>query len=286
MNTGDGIVASARPAPDILITELHKRVLSAVALAPPVLAAVWFGPPWFDVLICGVALLLAWEWARMALPVGVSERAVSACLGITVAVAVVVFAIGRADGAFAAVAIGSVLGYLLAPANRRLWVAAGALYIGLPLLAIVWLRSDPVLGRQTVIWILGVVWAADIGAYAAGRAIGGPKLAPAISPNKTWAGLFGAVTAAGAAGAAIAWWMGTVGLFGLALASALLGLVSQGGDLLESGMKRRFKVKDSSNLIPGHGGVLDRVDALLAAAVAVAAVNIVGAGRGHVLTWW
>lgn len=257
-----------------------------MALAPPVLAAVWFGPPWFDALICAVAFLMAWEWARMALPVGVSERAISACLGITVAVAVIVFAMGRADGAFAAVATGAVLCYFLAPTNRRLWVAAGALYIGLPLLAIVWLRSDPVLGRQTVIWILGVVWAADIGAYAAGRVIGGPKLAPSVSPNKTWAGLFGAVMAAGAAGAAFAWWMGTGGLVGFTLASSLLGLVSQGGDLLESGMKRRFNVKDSSNLIPGHGGLLDRVDALLAAAVAVAAVNIVGAGQGHVLTWW
>lgn len=256
-----------------------------MALAPPVLAAVWFGRPWFDILVCVAAFLLAWEWARMALPAGVSERTIAACLGIALAAAVVILALGRADGAFAAVATGAVLCYFLAPANRRLWVAAGALYIGLPLLAIVWLRSDETLGLQTVIWILGVVWAADIGAYAAGRAIGGPKLAPSISPNKTWAGLLGAVTAAGGAGAAFAWWMG-MGLVGLPLVSALLGLISQGGDLLESGMKRRFNVKDSSNMIPGHGGVLDRVDALLAAAVAVTAANILGAGRGHVLTWW
>lgn len=257
-----------------------------MALAPPVLAAVWLGRPWFDLLVCGVAFLLAWEWTRMALPAGVSEKAISACLGILVGAAVFLLSIGRVDGAFASVAAGTVICYFLAPANRRLWVAAGALYIGLPLLAIVWLRSDPVLGRQTVIWILGVVWAADIGAYSAGRAIGGPKLAPSISPNKTWAGLLGAVAAAGAAGAACAWWMGTDGRVGLALASALLGLVSQGGDLLESGMKRHFNVKDSSNMIPGHGGVLDRVDALLAAAFTVAAANILGAGRGHVLTWW
>lgn len=257
-----------------------------MALAPPVLAAVWFGRPWFDFLVGGVAFLLAWEWARMALPAGVSEKAVSACLGIALAMAIAILAIGRADAAFAAVAMGAVLCYFLAPTNRRLWVATGALYIGLPLLAVVWLRSDEALGRQTVIWILAVVWAADIGAYAAGRAIGGPKLAPSISPNKTWAGLLGAVTAAGAAGAGFGSWMGTGGLVGLMLASALLGLVSQGGDLLESGMKRHFNVKDSSNMIPGHGGVLDRVDALLAAAVAVAAANILGGGRGHVLTWW
>lgn len=250
------------------------------------LAAVWFGRPWFDFLVCGVAVLLAWEWARMALPADVSERTISACLGLALAAAVVILAIGRADGAFAAIATGAVICYFLAPTNRRLWVAAGALYIGLPLLAVVWLRSDETLGRQTVIWMLGVVWAADIGAYAAGKTIGGPKLAPSISPNKTWAGLLGAVAAAGVAGAACASWTGAEGLVGLALASALLGLVSQGGDLLESAMKRRFNVKDSSNMIPGHGGLLDRVDALLAAAVAVAVANLLGAGRGHVLTWW
>ncbi len=122
---------------------------------------------------------------------------------------------------------------------------------------------------EVILWILFAVWATDIGAYAAGRAIGGPKLAPRISPNKTWAGLGGGVLAAiligVAAGAVVSW----APSLELAILSGVLAVVAQGGDLFESGVKRHFGVKDSSNLIAGHGGFLDRLDGVLAAGVAM-----------------
>jgi len=138
----------------------------------------------------------------------------------------------------------------------------------LPVLSLVWIRA---LGWQTLLWTLGIVWATDIGAYAAGRAIGGPKLLPRVSPKKTWAGLAGGVLSAALVGAYAARWSG-MGIAGLSLLSAGLAVVAQAGDLAESWVKRYFGVKDSSGIIPGHGGVLDRVDGLLAVAPVVAAV--------------
>lgn len=213
------------------------RTVSALVLAPPVLAAVHFGWPFFEILIALGALVLAWEWWRICAP---------------------------------------------AP-SRVSWLAAGLLYIVPPCLALLWLRSDPALGRETLFWLLALVWATDIGAYASGRLIGGPRLAPAISPKKTWAGLIGGACCAGATGAAAAALLGKGALLPLAALSAILAVVSQGGDLLESWVKRRFDTKDSSNLIPGHGGLLDRVDGLLAAAAAVALIDLVAGGK--VLEW-
>lgn len=160
--------------------------------------------------------------------------------------------------------------------------AFGLPYITLPAAALVWLRSDPVAGFETILWLLCMVWATDIGAYAAGRTIGGPKLAPRFSPKKTWAGLVGGVISAAVVGAAFASWLG-LSLIGFASLSGVLAVVAQAGDIFESAVKRRFDVKDSSNLIPGHGGVLDRVDGVLPVAVVVAAVALIQGGG--ILTW-
>ncbi|MEW5728019.1 MAG: phosphatidate cytidylyltransferase, partial [Pseudomonadota bacterium] len=154
--------------------------------------------------------------------------------------------------------------------RAHLWAGLGALYVGLPSVALVWLRGDPEVGRETVFWLLLLVWATDTGAYAFGRLIGGPKLMPAVSPKKTWAGLVGGMICAGAVGLAVAAAVPLPNAAGLAVGSAMLAVVAQAGDLLESWVKRRFGVKDSSSIIPGHGGVLDRVDGLLAAGAAVA----------------
>jgi phosphatidate cytidylyltransferase len=161
------------------------------------------------------------------------------------------------------------------------WVAAGVVYIGVPVLSILWLRGQD---RETAFWLLLVVWATDIVAYAAGRIIGGWKLMPRVSPKKTWAGLIGGTIGAAIVGGATAAvlhlaiepWM-------LAGASAILALIAQAGDLLESAVKRHFDAKDSSALIPGHGGILDRIDGLLAAAPA-AAVFCLALGGG--ITAW
>ena len=167
--------------------------------------------------------------------------------------------------------------------RRPLWLAAGFVYIAVPCIALSWLRATPETGLAIILWLLAVVWATDIGAYFAGRGIGGPKLAPRISPKKTWAGLAGGMIAAGAVGAVTAAVLELPGTLGLIAFSMALAVVAQGGDLVESAVKRHFKVKDSGTIIPGHGGLLDRLDGLLTAAPAVAAVALMS-GEG-VLAW-
>jgi len=163
------------------------------------------------------------------------------------------------------------------------WRLVGALYIGLPCWALLSLRADPVAGRDTLFWVLAEGWAADTGAYTFGRLIGGPKLAPVISPNKTWAGLAGGISMAAIVGVGAALLLDQTAVLTLAGLSALIGAVSQGGDLIESWVKRHFGVKDTGSIIPGHGGLLDRVDGLLTAAVGVAILSAVG--KGSILTW-
>jgi phosphatidate cytidylyltransferase len=164
------------------------------------------------------------------------------------------------------------------------WLLAGLVYIGAPSYALIYIRSDIELGYETVLWVFVLVWATDILAYAAGRTFGGPKLAPAISPNKTWSGLLGGMSGAAVAGIITALAFDHSSVIPLALISAGLGAFSQGGDLLESWVKRKFGKKDSGSLIPGHGGLFDRVDGLLAASLAVAAIDYTSA-RGSLLSW-
>ncbi len=150
-------------------------------------------------------------------------------------------------------------------ASRPAPLPIGLGWIALAVAALVALRGDPLAGRANVLFVVLVVWATDIGAYFAGRAIGGPRLAPRISPGKTWSGAAGGVAGAVAAGLIVAGWQGRQANPGLAaVIAAFLSVVGQAGDLLESLVKRRFGVKDSGHLIPGHGGALDRLDALLA----------------------
>jgi len=167
--------------------------------------------------------------------------------------------------------------------GRPLWLVLGAIYIAVPCWALVHLRATGTDGAQTLFWLLAVVWSADTGAYAFGRLIGGIKLAPVISPNKTWAGLIGAIATAGGTGAVAASVFGLGDLLTLAGWSAVIGAVSQAGDLVESWVKRHFGVKDTGAILPGHGGMFDRVDGLLAAAVGVAVIEFFD--KGNFLTW-
>jgi phosphatidate cytidylyltransferase len=160
---------------------------------------------------------------------------------------------------------------------------AGVAYVTLAGAALLWLRADPLAGRADVLFLLLIVWAGDIGAYLVGRWCGGPRLAPRISPGKTWSGALGGLLAAIAVGLLAAHLLsGGVTIWRGALVAALLGLVAQAGDLLESYVKRRLEVKDSSHIIPGHGGLLDRLDGVLAAAPAAALLALT-LGRGVVL---
>jgi phosphatidate cytidylyltransferase len=172
--------------------------------------------------------------------------------------------------------VGAALTLLL---RRRLRLAFGVVYVGLAAVALLWLRDAPGVGRGNILFLVLVVWGSDIGAYAAGRLIGGRRLAPAISPGKTWSGAVGGLLVGMAAG-----WLGVIALVGapawLALpVAAMLSVVSQTGDLFESWLKRGFGVKDSSHLIPGHGGLFDRLDGLLTAAP-MAGLLALWLGRG------
>jgi phosphatidate cytidylyltransferase len=273
--------ATALPVPEtgFLSHALTMRVLSALVLAVPVLASVYFGSPAFELMVSAAAVAMAWEWYQMCArdAPGVSAVAV----GVTLLAAITAVGLAQTAVSLAVLAIGAVGVFIVS--RRHLWLSAGIFYVGLPCVAIVWLRNEPATGRETIFWLLGLVWASDIGAYAFGRLIGGPKLAPSVSPNKTWAGLFGAIVCAGLVGVATAAILELEEFWRLALISTILGAAAQAGDLLESWVKRRFGVKDAGSLIPGHGGFLDRVDALIAAVVITALINAVG--EGSMLTW-
>jgi len=254
-------------------------VLSAVILAPAVLACIWFGDWPFDVVMILVGVGLAFEWVRM----GGSPVLVWPGIAVpgTVLLASLAVALGY-HGAGVTILVAAVAGLLAAPNHARM-AALGVAYVGLGVLALLWLRDDPVVGRANLFFVLVLIWASDIGAYLTGRALGGPRLAPSISPGKTRSGAVGGLLAAVLISCILAYMVQPPASIGWLIAvSVVLGIVAQSGDLLESMIKRHFGVKDSGRIIPGHGGLLDRLDALLAAAP-VAALLALTAGRGVVL---
>lgn len=263
---------------------LRLRILSALVLAPLPIVAIWFGGPVLTVLTIAAAIVMAWEWGRLcgggtagfaapALIVGIAAAVIAASLG------------GIGVGTLLALS-GALVVWQIAQhhhAAAPLWLAAGSLWVALPCIILLWLVQSGNASRGTLFWVFAVVWATDIGAYLIGRQVGGPLLAPKWSPRKTWAGLVGGIVCAALAGWATAGMMGANTVLPLVLVSAGLAIVEQFGDLAESVAKRRFGVKDASNLIPGHGGLLDRLDGLLAVIPAVALLTLFGGGS--VLTW-
>lgn len=269
--------------------ELGLRIAAAAVLIPVVLAIVWHGGWWFAVLLVVAGGLMAQEWCAIVHPGSPAQLALH-----LVAVLAAALVSGLLGGAAAAVCIAAI--WLIAGLHAqrvstasRFWAFAGVPYVALPVAALFALRSDPAYGLTAVVWLMVVVWSADTAAYAAGRGIGGPKLAPAISPNKTWAGLGGAAVGAAVAGGVAGWLMELPWLGPVVLIAALLGVVEQLGDLFESSLKRQYSVKDSGTIIPGHGGMLDRVDGLVAAALAAVLIGMAnsdtqGIGTG-LLVW-
>ncbi len=248
---------------------LRMRVVSAIVLIPIALAAVWFGPPWIVMIVVLAGLAMAWEWGRLA-----SAGEFGASTAIVMA-AVVLAVCGAAAGRFSLAVAVALAGAVAAAALRRrewVWTAIGTLWIACGCVAFLWLAAAG--GRLFIFWLLGVVWATDIFAYFVGKTIGGPRLAPQLSPNKTWAGFAGGLLGGAVVGTLTAVWAGGPNEPITAI-SLGLSLVSQGGDLAESWAKRHFAVKDTSGLIPGHGGVLDRLDGLLAATIAVVVLTFV-----------
>ena len=263
---------------------LTLRILSALVLAPIAVGAVWFGSPWLPILTAIAAAGMAWEWARLCR--GGRVGTTGAVLIAAVLVAIIVAVTAGIGPAIAVAAVAAAVVFWIAAREHELeprWFALGLLWIALPCVLLLWLAHAEGAGRLTLLWIFAIVWATDIGAYMVGRRIGGPLLAPHWSPRKTWAGIIGGAGCAALAGWATAGMLGLSSALPLVLVSAGLAIVEQFGDLAESVAKRRFGVKDSSGLIPGHGGLLDRLDGLLAVIPAVALLTLIGGGS--VLTW-
>ena len=269
----------AQPAPTpSRWRDLGVRCASAAVLIPLVLIDAWVGGIWFAMIAAAIGAIAAREWCRMVFGGDLAQTVIHTA----VAVAGVALAVEDRYGAALGVALAGWAASLALEQARgsriNLWAAAGVPYVALPPLALVVLRQHPEHGLTAVLFLFAVVWSADTAAYFFGRLIGGARLWPAVSPNKTWAGLFGAMTGAALAG------FGTVlvaplpAMLPVVLIAALLAVVEQGGDLFESALKRAHGVKDAGRLIPGHGGLLDRVDGLVAAAVAAALLGIARGG--------
>jgi phosphatidate cytidylyltransferase len=256
--------ASEHPAG---ISDIGRRLASGVVFAAITIALAWAGQMPFALLVLVAGLFMSWEWCRVVR--GADFDLTLLVHGVAVAAAAVLTAFGYAALGLSVLVIGTIIVVSLQFGERPIFSAAGVLYCGLPAVALLWLRGDEPMGFLAVLFIFLVVWATDTAAFIAGRVIGGPKLAPRISPQKTWAGLAGGVAAAGFTAAVFALFTATQPGF-LLLVGLATGLIAQGGDLAESALKRTFGVKDASNLIPGHGGFLDRLDGIVAVAVATA----------------
>ena len=255
---------------------LALRIITAVVLAPVAIAAAWFGG-WPFAAFWGVAAVaVLWEWTTLV--VGDRYRLMLSSCASAIAVAALVAGRGRPLTAILLVGLGALAATIFAPRERRFWITAGIGYAGVMLLAPLLLRADAAYGFSAIVLLFAIVWSTDIFAYFAGRAIGGPKLAPAISPKKTWAGaIAGALGAIGVA-VAVAHLLGPLERGTIAIVALLLSVLAQLGDLLESWVKRRFGAKDSSRLIPGHGGVMDRLDGFWAAALVGCLVGLLRGG--------
>lgn len=258
------------------MSDLKLRFLSAIILGPAVLGAAYLGGwPFFVVVLLAGVLFLS-EWLTMT---GSSQFGRQAIIGYsTLIIAAVLFAVGQGTASIICVVVGSLIAYGLAGFSRTgRWAAEGVVYSGFAVYALLAARAGDT-GLVFVFFLLVVVWATDIFAYFTGRALGGPKLWQRVSPNKTWSGALGGLLSAVGLGVGLVYFSGQSGLLGWGLLAAVLSVVSQGGDLLESAIKRRFNVKDSSGLIPGHGGIMDRVDGLVAAAILAAALGLLAGG--------
>ncbi|MCC6949102.1 MAG: phosphatidate cytidylyltransferase [Bradyrhizobiaceae bacterium] len=249
--------------------------MSAVVLVALALGTAWLGGPVFLFAWTLAALAVWWEWTGV---VGADPRALPAAVG---AVAILGMAVALAMNAPAIALVCAVIGSGIAAAStypRRGWALAGVFYAAAVLVPAVMLRNDAAFGLVAILWLFAVVWAEDTGAYFTGRAFGGPKLAARISPNKTWSGALGGTLAGMAAGSAVVLAAGIVWRPIHLLVAFVIVVAAQIGDLLESALKRHFGVKDAGTLIPGHGGMMDRIDGFLLAAVFALLIGLVRGG--------
>jgi phosphatidate cytidylyltransferase len=273
-NMGD-LAAQSGHAPGIRGIKLNwdwvTRPLFGIALAVVTVVAVFGGVDYMAIFAAAIGVAGAREWHRM-----VTNRVFGPDFFVTSGAIVVALVTALAWPhsfiPWAVLAVGASVSFVRAIARLEPapWQGAGAIYLGGPMLALLQLRGAPH-GAMIIVGLFVAVWATDTGALFCGNLIGGPKLWPALSPNKTWSGTLGGILAAAGAECAFVAFLGGHPLFGAVL-GAVISIVAHGGDLFESWVKRVFQRKDSGNMIPGHGGVLDRVDSTLAAAPFLAAL--------------
>lgn len=274
-------------------SNLFLRIMSSLVFVPIVLGSIWYGRsvyedysiPLFNIFLVCLGTGLAWEWDRMF-----HQKLTESSLLLTVLSALIVFITeDRPSFSLWLVLVSTTI--LFYKTKGALLFSFGAAYIGLPLTALSYLyHTNGHVSREIVLWLFFVVWATDVGGYIVGKSVGGPKLLPKISPKKTWAGFVGAILCAMSVAYIFALYLKAHGyMLGnfefntkmLVFSSGIVAIISQIGDLFESGIKRHLELKDSSNLIPGQGGLFDRFDGLIFAACAVA---MVVALTGE--SWW
>jgi len=253
-------------------------------MLPLVIGAIYLGGPVFNAMIVMVAAILLWEWQGLVL----CEQVIIRNLSILGTIALLTTSIFLPTSILGLLPFGLLIGLLVMERTKRydtLLMAMGPVYVGVPCLALIHLRND--FGFALTVWCFAMVWATDIGGYAFGKTIGGAKLAPSVSPNKTWAGLLGGMFCSALVAMAGLWLdffevTYAASVFTLAALGACVALIAQAGDLFQSALKRRVGVKDSSHLIPGHGGVFDRVDGVLTAAPIVVLILMMMNSTGAV----
>lgn len=254
-------------------SELVTRTIAGALMAGGALVTIWAGGILFWIVTAAVAIGVASEWAGLAGASAKGRRLMMFSLSVPLAI------MGPLAAGPDFFALGLLVGaaFFILVVLRRGTLATGIIYAGLPVLALILIRAQPN-GLVFTVWTFSLVWLCDMGAYFAGRAFGGQRLAPAISPNKTWSGALGGIAAAALFGAAMHVWFGLP--WRLTLATPLLAVIAQGGDLYESWLKRQAGVKDSGSVLPGHGGLMDRLDGLIPVAPVAAFLIMLPQLRG------
>jgi phosphatidate cytidylyltransferase len=258
------------------LSDLRLRFISALVLGPLVLLITYLGGLPFAALTLVASGLFLWEWFSIT---GTPARSVGALTGFVTLFAIAILCVaGHPGPGLVAMVLGAFIAYAVSGFSKTgRWAIEGIVYSGLALFSLLALREGSE-GLLVAFFLVFVVWATDIFAYFTGRALGGPKLMPRVSPKKTWSGAIGGLVLATLFGTGVALIANAQHLVLWALLAAGLSVVSQAGDLLESAIKRRFDVKDSSRLIPGHGGIMDRIDGLVAAAIFAVLIGLAAGG--------
>ena len=271
----------------VAANNLALRVASAAVLAPLALVTAYLGGWPFVLLWTLAAVAILWEWTTLV--AGPNHRLMFSACGSAIVGAGLVVWLGRPIAAMLLIGLGALAALIFAPRERRLWITAGIGYSGSMLLAPALLRADEKDGFLAMVLLFAIVWTTDVLGYFAGRAFGGPKLLPAVSPKKTWSGAVAGALGAVIVAVLLAGVFGSFSRIAIALVALMLSVVAQLGDLMESWIKRKFGAKDAGTLIPGHGGVMDRLDgfwaaALLGCLIGLARDGFDGAARG-LLVW-